>query len=82
MAHANSPTGRGARLEEAWGAILARVNDDPDEWDRTVRRLFERIDRDGSGEIDAHELGEAIRVLGVQVRKKHERRACLLGSQS
>ena len=40
-----------AHLEEAWEALLARVNDDPNEWDKTVRRLFDRLDTDGSGNI-------------------------------
>jgi Ca2+-binding EF-hand superfamily protein len=46
---------------------LARIDESPSEWDRTTERLFRRLDADGSGELTAHELGEALHVLGVKL---------------
>jgi len=54
-------------IEYAWKQILVRVDDDPEEWDRTVGRIFDRLDDDGSGYLDSRELGEHLHSLGVNL---------------
>jgi len=55
------------RIEQAWDLLLGRVN--TEEWDRTVNRLFGRLDEDGSGMLDSDELAQHLHSLGSDITK-------------
>ena len=46
-----------------------------DDFAANLKTIFDRYDDDGSGEIDAEELLEIMRSLGVQVTEEVRRRA-------
>ena len=44
----------------AWGSILAKIDENPYSWERSVQMLFRTFDRDGSGEVDRTEFSAAM----------------------
>jgi Ca2+-binding EF-hand superfamily protein len=57
---------KGAEVE-AWHLLLLKIDSDPAKWEASIEALFTRLDRDGSGEVDVHELGAPLRDLGVSL---------------
>jgi hypothetical protein len=49
----------------AWGSILAKIDENPYSWERSVQMLFRTFDRDGSGEVDISELAAGLKGMGV-----------------
>lgn len=51
--------------DRAWSAILAKIDENPYSWERSVQMLFRTFDRDGSGEVDISELAAGLKGMGV-----------------
>lgn len=46
--------------------MLAKIDDDPASWQRSVKMLFRAFDSDGSGEVDISELAAGVKNIGVR----------------
>lgn len=51
----------------AWSTILAKIDENPQAWQRSVQVLFRTFDRDGSGQVDVSELAAGLKSMGLDL---------------
>jgi hypothetical protein len=70
---ADQPNQTEAELEAATGGAMNRMIDHLVERKAVLTKLFRTVDTDQSGGIDAHELGNALSVLGLKLSRQELR---------